>query len=80
MKPGSISDPDVYLGAKLRKYTLPNGVVAWAMSPSKYIQESVRSVEEYLMKEYGGRKLQKRVPTLFPKDNRPELDTTPELF
>ena len=34
MKPGSICNPDVYLGAKLRKYTLPNGVVAWAMSPA----------------------------------------------
>ena len=76
MKPDSIRDPDVYLGAKLRKVTLPNRVVAWAMSPSKYIQESVKSVEEYLMREYGGRKLQKKADTLFPRDYRPEIDTS----
>ena len=80
MKPGLIGDPDAYLGTKLRKYTLPNGVIAWAISPSKYIQESVRSVEEYLIQEFRGRKLQKRAPTPFPKDYRPELDTIPELF
>ena len=79
MKPGSIGDPDIYLGAKLRKITLPNGVIAWAMSPSKYIQESIRSVEEYLAKEYGGRKLQKKAATPFPRDYRPELDTSTEL-
>jgi hypothetical protein len=33
MKPGSIGDPDFYLGAKLRPVTLPNGVIAWGMSP-----------------------------------------------
>ena len=49
MKPDSIDNPDVYLGAKLRKYTLPNEVIAWTISPSKYIQESVKSVEEYLI-------------------------------
>ena len=31
------------------------------------------------MKEYRGRKLQKKAPTPFPRDYRPELDTTPEL-
>ena len=79
MKPGLIGDPNVYLGTKLRKYTLPNGVIVWAISPSKYIHESIRSVEEYLMKEFRGRKLLKRAPTPFPRDHRPELDTTPEL-
>ena len=42
MKPGSIGDPDLYLGSKLREHTLPNGVKAWGKSPSKYIQEAVQ--------------------------------------
>ena len=37
MKEGSIGDPDLYLGAKLRKTRLFNGVEAWATSPAKYI-------------------------------------------
>jgi hypothetical protein len=36
-KPNSIGDPEFYLGAKLRPMTLPNGVVAWGMSASKYV-------------------------------------------
>jgi hypothetical protein len=38
MKAGSIGDPDIYLGAKLRKVKLINGVESWAMSPSKYVK------------------------------------------
>ena len=33
LKPGSLGDPAIYLGAKLKNMTLPNGVEAWAMSP-----------------------------------------------
>jgi hypothetical protein len=48
MKPGSIGDPDTYLGAKLKKVMLDNGISCWGMSPSKYIQESISNVEGYL--------------------------------
>ena len=41
MKPNSIGDPNFYLGAKLRPTKLPNGVVAWGLSASKYTQEAV---------------------------------------
>jgi hypothetical protein len=79
MKPGSIGDPDIYLGGKLRETTLANGVKAWGISPSKYIQEVVRNTEGYLEKNFSGRKLLKRAPTPFENDYAPELDTTPEL-
>ena len=48
MKEGSIGPPDIYLGAKLSKVKQPNQVQAWAMSPSKYVQEAVKNCEEYL--------------------------------
>ena len=79
MKPGSIGDPDMYLGGKLRKVTLPNGVEAWSISPSKYVKEAVRNIEEYLDKNFNGRRLQKKAPTPFPNDYATESDTTPEL-
>jgi hypothetical protein len=37
MKEGSIRIPTFYLGAKLKKTVLPNGVVAWGMSSRKYV-------------------------------------------
>jgi len=79
MKDGSIGDPDMYLGAKLRKTRLPNGVEAWATSPSKYVNEAVKNVESYLMKEYDGRTLKKRAGAPFIPGYKPELDLSPEL-
>jgi hypothetical protein len=35
MKPGSNMEPTFYLGAKLNKTVVPNGVVAWGVSSSK---------------------------------------------
>jgi hypothetical protein len=37
MKEGSIQAPTFYLGAKLNKTVLPNGVVAWGMRYNKYV-------------------------------------------
>ena len=48
MKPGSIGDPDVYLGATIKKMYLANGVEAWASSPSTYVLASVDTVTKYL--------------------------------
>lgn len=79
MKAGSIGDPDIYLGAKLKRTHLPNGVEAWALSPSKYVREAVSTCKDYLAANYDGRTLAKRAPTPFARDYRPELDTTPEL-
>jgi hypothetical protein len=79
MKPGSIGDPDFYLGAKLRPMQLSDGVTAWAMSSSKYIQAAVQNVKDYIAKTYPGRGLPKRASAPFPTNYQPELDVTPEL-
>ena len=57
MKDGSVGDPDIYLGAKVKQMELPNGVKAWALSSSKYIQEAVQNCEKYLAHSMNGRKL-----------------------
>jgi ribosomal protein L31E len=79
MKAGSIGDPDIYLGAKLRKVRLTNGVEAWAMSPSKYVKDAVANAEIYLAENFGGRKLLKRASAPWPTDYVAELDTSKEL-
>ena len=79
MKDGSIGDPDIYLGAKLRKVTLENGVEAWGMSPAKYVGEAVRNAENYLGKNFGGRKLKKKCTAPWPHDYESSTDESPEL-
>ena len=37
LKPSSVGNPTMYLGATVKKMTLDNGVSAWASSPSKYV-------------------------------------------
>ena len=78
MKPESIGDPDIYLGTKLRKVTLTNGVKAWSSSPSKYIQEAVKNVQDIVLKELG-HGLPKRIGGPWPTGYAAELDETPEL-
>ena len=79
MKPGLIGDPDIYLGGKLRKTTLPKGVHAWGISSSKYVQEAVRNMEDFVDKHMPGKRLPARAATPFERDYQPELDMTPEL-
>ena len=48
MKPGLMGDPNMYLGATLKKICLENGTKAWAKSPAKYVWSSVENVVKYL--------------------------------
>jgi hypothetical protein len=78
MKPGAIMEPTFYLGAKLKKTVMPNGVMAWGMSSSKYVQAEVQNVQEYL-KENGDRKLKKKASAPFEATYRAEIDEIPVL-
>jgi hypothetical protein len=79
MKEGSIQVPTFYLGAKLNKTVLPNGVVAWGMSSSKYVQSAVHNVKEYLAALPGDQMLMKKASGPFSGGYKPELDESPEL-
>ena len=77
MKPESVGPPNLYLGGKVSKVRLANGVEAWAFSSSQYVQAAVRNVEDYLVKH--GMKLKKNVRAPFTTDYRPEIDGSKEL-
>jgi hypothetical protein len=80
LKPDSVGDPDIYLGAKLRQTRLPNGVTAWALSPSKYVHQAVRNCETHLKDHYDGRySLPKRADNPFSMSYEPELDDSTPL-
>jgi hypothetical protein len=38
----------MYLGSKIRKFKMPNGVEAWVQSASKYIQEACKNVRQHI--------------------------------
>ena len=44
-KEESIGAPSQYLGDKLQKITMDNGVDAWAWGSSQYVQVTVKNVE-----------------------------------
>jgi hypothetical protein len=79
MKDGSIQEPTFYLGEKLKKTVLPNGVIDWGMSSSRYVNAAVQNVHEYLATSAGGQTLKKNDIAPFPVDYRQEMDVTPEL-
>ena len=68
MKPGSIGDPDIYLGAKLREVTLNIGVTCWSMSSAKYVKDAIRNVKEYIEEHLGGMKLKKKALLSWPSN------------
>ena len=72
-------EPDMYLGAVIGRWQLPDGRWAWSMSAKGYLKEAVAIVKDMLSKE--GRKMTggKRAERPYPKSYKPELDTTSEL-
>ena len=77
LKEESIGPPKIYLGGKLNKVTLANGVNAWSFSSSQYVKEAVSNVESYLNER--GMKLANRARSPFTSNYRPEIDITKEL-
>ena len=79
MKAGSIGDPDIYLGAKVKAMKMNNSVTAWAISPSKYVNEAVNNYEKWILENMPEHKRSSRATNPFPTDYDPDLDTTNEL-
>ena len=77
VKPDSIGEPKLYLGANIAKYTIPQTQTTyWSMSADDYLKESLKHLRDELALE--GRTLTKN-KNPFAANYRPELDVTPEL-
>ena len=80
LKEESIGPPDHYLGGKVKKVQLGNGVNAWAFSSSQYVQTAVKNVEAYLdSQDSKCWKMPSKADTPLTTTYRPELDVSREL-
>jgi hypothetical protein len=80
LKEESIGTPKLYLGGKVRRVQLENGVYAWSFSSSQYVQAAVKNLEENLAKPENVRwKMPSKAETPTQTTYRPELDVSPEL-
>ena len=77
LKEESIGPPDIYLGGKLRKVQLENGVYAWAFGSSQYVQAAVQNVEKHLRERH--LQLPAKALTPLPTGYRPETDVSNAL-
>ena len=77
MKKGSVGPPDIYLGNKVSKVTLENGVDAWEFISSQYVQAAVINVKKHLTTQ--GSKLPNKAIAPFTTNYFPEIDISPEL-
>ena len=59
---------------------MANGVWAWAFSPSQYVQEAIKNMQNYIAGSLDKRwKLPKRVENPLALGYMPELDVLPVL-
>ena len=75
-----IGPPTVYLGGRVCKVQLENGVCAWSFSSSQYVQSAIKNVEEYVRRpENSHLKIPSKAETPRTTSYRPEFDVSPEL-
>jgi hypothetical protein len=75
LKLSSVGNPDIYLGAKLKETRLPNGVMTWGLSPSKYVVQAVKNCQLHLTERLAGKySILTRADNPFPVDYDPSTD------
>jgi hypothetical protein len=80
LKPESVHEPYIYLGADMEMVQLPNGKVEWAIMGSKtYVKNAVKVVEALIAECNPEAKLKTTARNPFPSGYKPELDVKPEL-
>jgi len=73
----SIGPPKLYLGRKISKVIMDDGVWAYNISSSQYVQEVVANVEKDLKER--GAVLKRNATSPLSGEYRPELEQSPEL-
>jgi hypothetical protein len=79
MKPESVREPELYLGANIEKVQLPDGRSEWAMTSRTYVKNAIKTVENLLAEDGEETRMKFAARNPFPSGYRPELDATAEL-
>ena len=79
LKPESVKEPDIYLGANIERTQLPNGKSEWGMSSRTYVKNALKVVEALLREDDPEAKLKSSARNPFPSGYKPELDITSKL-
>ncbi len=80
LKLSLVGDPDIHLGAKLKLTRLNNGIWAWGLSPSRYVDQAVKNCAMHLTDKLDNCfHLPQRADNPFPYDYHPELDQSEPL-
>ena len=80
LKPDSISDTNMYLGANLRYHRINNSMYAWLLIPSKYIREAVNNCVTHLRDNFEGKySLPKQAPNTFMYEYESDIDISKPL-
>jgi hypothetical protein len=80
LKPTSVGDPDIYLGAKLKETRLPNGIYPWGLSPSKYVNQAVKNCQTHLTEKLNNKyKIPTRADNPFITDYCADTDVSEPL-
>ena len=79
LKPESVKEPDIYLGANIERTQLPDGRSEWSMSSRTYVKNALKVVEALLQEEDSEAELKSTARNPFPSGYKPELDVTIEL-
>ena len=77
LKLDSIRKLDMYMGAKIRLIKLDNGVWAWALISTQYVQETCQNAQNYVNENLGriwNLPSPKQAPKNFAMWYAPELD------
>jgi hypothetical protein len=78
LKPEPVGHPNIYLGSKVSKAIMENGIECCCNSSSQYAKEAVQNTEDYLKKN-NGKLLSGKKHSPMETDYRPELDMTATL-
>ena len=73
----NVKELDEYLGAHVRRHTLPEGREIWAMSSNLYVEWAIANVEQELARS--NQTFHPKVSTPMSTGYRPKLDQSPEL-
>jgi hypothetical protein len=79
LKPESVKEPDINLGANMEKVQLPNDKTELSMCSRTHVRNAVRVVESFLAEDDPDAKLKSTAKNPFPSGYKPELDITTEL-